>query len=66
MSQQQQQITSFISTVKVDKLSAKNTNNAEESAFLEKTGDKHNITNPAKSLHSCLSSSSDHSICIEN
>ncbi|CAG2220588.1 unnamed protein product [Mytilus edulis] len=66
MSQQQQQITSFISTVKVDKLSAKNTNNAEESAFLEKTGDKHNITNPAKRLHSCLSSSSDHSICIEN
>ncbi|CAC5377371.1 unnamed protein product [Mytilus coruscus] len=66
MSQQQQQITSFISTAKVDKLSAKNTNNAEESTFTEKTGDKQNITNPAKRLHSCLSSSSDHSFCIEN
>ncbi|VDI09353.1 Hypothetical predicted protein [Mytilus galloprovincialis] len=66
MSQLQQQITSFISTAKVDKLSAKNTNNAEESAFTEKNGDKQNIINPAKRLHSCLSSSSDHSICIEN
>ncbi|CAG2235036.1 unnamed protein product [Mytilus edulis] len=64
MSQLQQQITSFISTAKVDKLSAKNTN--EESAFTEKNGDKQNIINPAKRLHSCLSSSSDHSICIEN
>ena len=66
MSQLQQQITSFISTAKVDKLSAKNTNNAEESAFTEKNGDKQNTINPAKRLHSCLSSSSDHSICIEN
>ncbi|CAG2188607.1 HSPA1s [Mytilus edulis] len=66
MSQLQQQITCFISTAKVDKLSAKNTNNAEESAFTEKNGDKQNIINPAERLHSCLSSSSDHSICIEN
>lgn len=68
MSQQQPQITSFMSTAKDDKLSTKNKNenDTDESAFAEKNSEKTTAKNPAKRTHSCISSSSDHSLCIEN
>lgn len=62
MSQQKQ--ISFISTAKVDKLSTVTTNE-DEHAFIDKNTKKQRALNPAKRPHSCLFSSSDHSVCID-
>jgi hypothetical protein len=69
---QQKTITSFISTASVQKVSAnvpksissENIESSQDVVFDERPP---NVKlNPAKRFHSCLSSDSDHSLCIEN
>ncbi|CAC5418869.1 unnamed protein product [Mytilus coruscus] len=57
---QQQQITSFVSTANVGKLSASQEN--DDSVFSDSTLAK---PKSAKRPHTCLSSDGDHSLCIE-
>ena len=69
---QQKMITSFISTANVQKVSA----NISKSISSENVKPSKDVVfddmppnvkpNPAKRFHSCLSSDSDHSLCIEN
>ena len=69
---QQKMITSFISTASVQKvsenvpksISSENIESSQDVVFDERPP---NVKlNPAKRFHSCLSSDSDHSLCIEN
>ena len=69
---QQKMITSFISTASVQKvsenvpksISSENIESSRDVVFDERPP---NVKlNPAKRFHSCLSSDSDHSLCIEN
>ena len=69
---QQKTITSFISTATVQKVSA-NVSKSISSENVESSQDvvfddrpPNVIPSPAKRFHSCLSSDSDHSLCIEN
>ena len=69
---QQKMITSFISTANVQKVSANvsksiSSENVEPSKDVVFDDRPPNVKpNPAKRFHSCLSSDSDHSLCIEN
>ena len=69
---QQKRITSFISTATVQKVSAnvpKNISSENIESSQDVVFDKRppNVKlNPAKRLYSCLSSDSDHSLCIKN
>jgi len=66
---QQSSITKFISTTTVD-TNKPPTSTPTTERHIEKSNENvfHNKSTPkaAKRLHSCLSSDSDHSICIEN